>query len=102
MVRYFLKEEFREKIFKKAVDKEGSEAYLGRKLGYTRNAGYRFRELRRGEKSTDKRQLKVLADIAEINWMWYNDIFNRRFADVDLLLIFETFNAYLLEPNCQI
>jgi hypothetical protein len=32
MVRYFLKEEFREKIFKKAVDKEGSEAYLGRKL----------------------------------------------------------------------
>jgi len=43
-----------------------------------------------------------LADIAEINWMWYNDIFNRRFADVDLLLIFETFNAYLLEPNCQI
>jgi hypothetical protein len=50
MARYFLKEEFREKIFKKAIDKESSEAYIGKKLGYTRNAGYRFRQLQKGER----------------------------------------------------
>ena len=68
MVRYRLEPEFRDILFKKAVQKEGGETHLGRKLGYSINFGFRVRQLRNGEVSIDERQLRVLSSIAQISW----------------------------------
>jgi len=68
MVRYHLEPEFRERIFRKAAEKEGGETHLGRKLGYDINFGFRVRQLRNGKVSIDERQLRVLSSVTQISW----------------------------------
>lgn len=68
MVRYHLEPKFREKLFKKAAEREGGETYLGRKLGYSMNFGTHVRLLRKGEVSIDEKQLRILSSITHINW----------------------------------
>jgi hypothetical protein len=62
-----LNSEFREKLFHHALEKEGSEASVGRRLGYQVAKGRRFRELRDGiTKTMSLHQLKKLSEITDI------------------------------------
>jgi hypothetical protein len=65
--RYCLEGGFREKLFKKAIEKEGGETHLGRKLGYAINFGFRARQLRRGEVRLSERQLWTLSSVTGIS-----------------------------------
>ena len=65
--RYTLDPEFRKKLFNLALEKEGSEAGVGRKLGYQVAKGRRFRELREGIiKTISIHKLKKLSEITGI------------------------------------
>jgi len=67
MIRYRLEPDFREKMFRRAVQEEGSETYVGRLLGYSINYGFRARQLRRGEIALSKEQLMTLSGITGIS-----------------------------------
>lgn len=67
MPRFSLEEKFRVKLIEKAAEIEGGEAWLGRRLGYSINFGYRVRQLKRGEVSLDVVQLRVLSKITGIS-----------------------------------
>lgn len=58
---------FRKKLFKIAVEKEGSDAQLGKRLGYQSAPGRRLRDLRDGKIHTiDLLKLQTLSKITGI------------------------------------
>lgn len=65
--RYRLNPDFREKLFRIATEKEGSDAQLGKRLGYQSAPGRRLRELRDGNtKTIDHAKLERLSEITGI------------------------------------
>jgi len=66
--RFILDTEFRSKLFNLALEREGSEAQVGRRLGYQVAKGRRFRELRDGViKSMSIHQLERLSKMTGIS-----------------------------------
>jgi len=67
MMRYRLDPDFRVRLFKIATEKEGSDAQLGKRLGYQSAPGRRLRELRDGiTKTIDLAKLEKLSEITGI------------------------------------
>ncbi|MEM2507454.1 MAG: hypothetical protein QXF61_10485 [Nitrososphaeria archaeon] len=65
--KFHLKEEFRNMLFQKALQKEGSLRQLGRKMGYTGSApNYYVNRMWRGEQAIRIDQLRILAKITGI------------------------------------
>ena len=63
--KFFLTDNFRESLFKKAYEKVGSLIQLGRKMGYTGpSPNWYVRRMWRGEQAITFRRLKILSEIA--------------------------------------
>jgi len=65
--RFDLEPRFREELISRASVREGGDSWLGRKLGYSINFGFRVRQLKRGEVRPTYAQLKTLSEITGIN-----------------------------------
>ena len=65
--RFKLNPEFRVKLFNLALEREGRETQVGRRLGYKVAKGRRFRELRDGiTHSISYQQLEIVSEITGI------------------------------------
>ncbi len=66
--RFYLEEEFRNVLFKKALEKEGSLRQIGKKMGYSGpSPNYYINRMWRGEQSITLFQLKVLSEITGVS-----------------------------------
>jgi len=66
--KFFVEDEFREKLFEMAYKKEGSLRRLGRKLGYTGSApNYYVNRMWCGKQLISLEQLKILSEITNIS-----------------------------------
>jgi hypothetical protein len=66
--KFYLEEEFRNVLFKKALEKEGSLRQLGRKMGYSGpSPNYYINRMWRGEQAIKMDQLKILSTITGIS-----------------------------------
>lgn len=65
--KFFLENEFRNLLFRKAYERAGSLRQLGRKMGYSGpSPNYYVNRMWRGEQAITLSQLKVLSEIAHI------------------------------------
>jgi len=66
--KFLIEDEFRQKLFEMAYEKEGSLRQLGRKLGYTGSApNYYVKRMWCGKQLISLEQLKILSEITNIS-----------------------------------